>query len=564
MFTILGNLAGALGLFFMGGRLLTEHLKVLTNRRLRLNAARWTSTRLRGFVWGLVTGAIMQSTAALTLVVVSLLKSDLISPKRAFPVLLGCNVGGALLVLIVMLDVKLIALYILGVAQIVTIVMARDQVARYRAMATACFGLALIVLGSVMIRESVVPLATYPWFRQTMEWVGDSLILPLVIGALLTLVTQSSVLVMVTGIAMAMADLFSIEQVLILYCGACLGASLIVYLLTMTFTGRARQVAMYQVLYNVVLNAVFVPLVYVEAYFDVPLAAAAVQANGLPLQQSLAIFAIFSEALTAAVQLTTLDPAVRWIERRWPPTEVEALAKPKFIHDRALDDVQTALRLTNLEQRRLLEMMSRYLDNVRCGTKSNQLSEASKYRLGRLEELLGELGAHCVDRNIDVHNSLMTRQKLLTWLEEQVIELCEVLHTLPPQPPLNTWSVSLVEAIDVVLLVLIETLESDDASAWPSTTQLMGERTKELRKLRDLTLKDDSALVSDTRTSVLKLVSIAEHVFMLMSQLTHEYRQASRVDEMFLEHADTALRQVRPEAPRDQDSVGQLALTRHV
>ena len=565
MVTILGNLAGALGLFFMGGRLLTEHLKMLTNRRLRLNAARWTSTRLKGFVWGLVAGAIMQSTAALTLVVVSLLKSDLISPKRGFPILLGCNVGGALLVLVVMLDVKLTALYILGVAQIVTLVVARDKVSRYRAMATACFGLALMVLGSFMIRESMVPLATYPWFQEAMEWVGDSLILPLVVGALLTLVTQSSVLVMVTGIAMAMADLLSIEQVLIFYCGACLGASLGLYLLTMTFTGHARQVAMYQVLYNVVLNAIFVPLVYVEVYFDVPLIAAAVQANGLSLHQSLAMFAIFSEALTAALQLTTLDLAVRWTERWWPPTEIEALAKPQFIHDRALDDVEAALRLVDLEQRHLLEMLSRYLDAVRCGsdTKSNQLREAANHRLGRLEELLGDLGAHCVDREMDVHNSLMTRQKLLTWLEEQVIGLCEVLHTLPPRSSRNTWSMVLVEGIDVVLLVLIDTLESDDASAWPSTTQLMGERTKELRKFRDTVLKDESILVPDTRTKVLKLVSITEHVFLLISQLTHEYRQASRVDEMFLEHADMALYQMRPEAPReDRDSVGGLALTR--
>ncbi len=539
MFTILGHLAGALGLFFMGARFLTEQLKTLTNRRLRLSAIRWTNNPCMGFVWGLIAGSVMQSMTILTFVVVSLLKSDLVSPKRAYPILLGCNVGGALLVLIVMLDVKLIALYILGLSQIVTLVIARDQASRYRAMATACFGLALIILGSIMLRESVVPLATYPWFQEAVEWMGDSLILPLLIGALLTLLAQSTGPVIMISIGMATAGLLATEQVLILYCGACLGSSLGLYLLTMTITGRARQVAMYQVLYNVVLNAIFVPPIVVEAYLDVPLVAAAVHASGLPLAQSLAMFIIFSEAATAAFQLATLHFGVRWIERWWPPTEVEALAKPLFIHDLALDDVEAALRLVDLEQRRLLEMLSRYLDTVRSGTELSELREAAKAVLGRLEEFLGDLAERCLNEKMaDKHGSMIVRQKLFTRLEEQVVELCEVLRDLPPQRSLDNWSPALVEGIDVVFLVLIDTLESDDAAAWPLTTQLARERGEDLHRLRDMSLKDEPTLAPDERKRVLKLASIIEHIFLLLSLLVHKYRQASRIDEAFLDHAD--------------------------
>ena len=224
MFTILGHLAGALGLFFMGASLLTEHLKVLANRRVRLSAARWTGNRCLGFAWGLVTGSVMQSMTVLTLVAVSLLKSDLVSPKRTFPILLGGNVGGALLVLIVMLDIKLIALYVLGIAQVVTLVMARDRAVRdraapYRAMATACFGLGLIVFGSIMLKESVVPLAALPWFQQSLQWVGSSLVMPLLVGAALVFAVQSPLPVILSGIAMATAGLVTVEQVLMLHYG---------------------------------------------------------------------------------------------------------------------------------------------------------------------------------------------------------------------------------------------------------------------------------------------------------------------------------------------------------
>ena len=537
MFIILGHLAGALGLFFMGARLLTDHLKMLTNRRLRLSAAKWTRNRYLGFAWGLLAGSLMQSTTIVTFVVVSLLKSDLVSPKRGFPILLGGNVGGALLVLVVMLDVKLAALYVLGMAQIVPLVMARDRAARYQAMTTACFGLGMIVLGLLMLKEAVVPLAAQPWFQQTLQWMGDSLVLPLLSGAVLTLVVQSSGLAVVSGIGMAAAGLLTVEQVIMLYLGACLGSSLSLYLLTLNLTGRARQVAMYQVLYNVALNALFVPLLCLEGYLQIPLMAAAVRSSGLPLDQALAIFVIFSETFTAVFQLAILNLVVPWIERWWPPTEAEALAKPKFIHDHALDNTETALRLVDLEQRRLLGLLSRYLDTVRHGAELSELREAAKDLQERIEEFLNDLAARCPDQAVDEHNAMMTYQKLITWLEEQVIELCEILHDLPTRSSLSTWSLSLVEGIDLVLLMLIDALESNDAAAWTMATQLMGDRGELLRKLRDASLQDEEGLLPDERTQLIRLASITEHVFLLISQLAQEYRQASQVDEGFLEHA---------------------------
>ena len=560
MLTISGHLAGALGLFFMGAKLLTQHLKTLTNRRLRLSAARWTNSRSMGFAWGLVAGSIMQSMTVLTLVTVGLLKSDLVSPKRSFPILLGGNVGLTLLVLVVMLDVKLMALYVLGIAYFLTLILARERMSPYRAMAAACVGLALMTFGSVMLKESVLPLANFPWFQHAMTWMSGSLFLPLLCGMVLTLATQSSTPVAVAGIGMVTAGLLTMSQLFMLYCGACLGSSASLYLLTITLTGRARQVAMYQVLYNVVLSAIFVPLIWIEVYWQVPLVAALARASGLPLEQSLAMIVIFCEVSTALFQLATLDIAVRWVERWWPPTEVEALAKPRFIQDHSLDDVETALRLVDLEQRHLLEMLSRYLDAVRRGGQPNDLRQATQEVLGRIEEFLDDLAARCQDHEADTHASIMRRQKLFTWLEERVLELCDAVHGLPPASPLTSWSLAMVEGTDTVLLVLADTVASDDAAAWPSTTQLMGDRREMLRKIRDMCLKEEPLLTSDEHSKVLKLANVGEHVFLLMSQLAHEYRQASGIDELFLDYTDleelVGVSTARPKAPQVALSAG--------
>ena len=538
MLTIIGHLAGALGLFFMGAKLLTQQLKTLTNRRLRMSAARWMNNRFMGFAWGLVAGSVMQSMTVLTLVCVSLLKSDLVSPKRAFPILLGGNVGLTLLVLIVMLDVKLMVLYVLGIAYFLTLILTRDRASRYRAMATACFGLALMAFGSIMLKDAVLPLADYPWFQQAMIWMNGSLFLPLLSGMVLTFAAQSSTPVAVAGIGMVTADLLTMNQLFMLYCGACLGSSLSLYLLTITVTGRARQVAMYQVLYNLVLNAIFVPLICLEVNGNVALIAALLRASGLPLEQSLALFIIFCEVVTAVFQLAALNFIARWVERRWPPTEVETLSKPRFIQDNTLDNVEKALRLVDLEQRHLLAMLSRYLDAVRRGVEPGELREATQEVLGRIEEFLDDLAARCHDQETDAHASIMTRQKLFSWLEEQVLELCDMLHGVPPGSPLTAWSQGLVEGIDTVLLVLTDTLASGDAAAWPSTTQLVSDRSELLRRRRDESLEEETLLTADERCKVLKLANVGEHVFLLMAQLAHEYRQASGIDEAFLDHSD--------------------------
>ena len=537
MFDVLAHLSGALGLFFMGTKLLTEHLKSLNDRHLRASLARWTKSRLLGFAWGLFAGTVMQSTTVLTLVVVSMLKTGLVSSRRAFPVLLGGNVGVTLLVLIVMLDVKLMAFYVLGTAYCLTLVLARVRAPRCQAMATACFGMALIVLGSIMLKESVTPLAGLSWIERGTLWMGGSLVVPLLGGMALTFLLQSGTPLIMSGICMAAAGLIGIDQVLMLYCGTCLGSSLILYLLTAGVSGRGRQVAMYQVLFNCLLNLIFVPVICLETLGDVPLIAAAVRSSGLPLEQSLALCMIGLECSTALLRLATLHAETALIERWWPPSDAEALGRPQFIPDQAPADRPLALRLADLEQRRLLDMYSRYLDTVRRDADPTELREATGEIRSRIGEYLDELAAACRGRDTKAIQSMVWRQKLLARLEKQVLELCDALRAAPRKPALDMWTQGLVEGVDFLLLVLIDTLASGDPAAWPSTTQLMGDRSGVLRKLRDVSLSDDVALTANERQHVLKLANSSQHVFLLVAQLAHEYRQASGIDEAFLDNA---------------------------
>ena len=142
-FAIVGGFVGGLGMFFMGMRLLTQHLKTLADRRVRQSAARWTGSRWSGCVWGMVAGAVTQTMAALTFVLIGMLRSGILSLRRVFAVLPGGNVGAWMLLLLVSLDIKLVMLYLLGIAPIIIFIsMWRSTVqGRLQAFGSALFGM---------------------------------------------------------------------------------------------------------------------------------------------------------------------------------------------------------------------------------------------------------------------------------------------------------------------------------------------------------------------------------------------------------------------------------------
>ena len=528
MILILGGILGGVGFVFMGMRLLSEHLKSLADRSLRQSAERWTHTRWSGYVWGVIAGAVTQTMPALTFVTVGMLKSGLLSTRRAFPILSGGNVGAVMLLLVVMFDIKLAVLYVLGALQFAAMIANKDRSARarFQTIATALFGMGMMIFGFVLLKDSVAPLAGYPWFQETVARSGSSLLLCLAVGVVLFLAMQSTGAVMISGISMAAVGILGIEQILLLHAGACIASSLSVFLFTMNLTGKARQVAMYQVLHNCVLCAIFVPLIFVEAHFDVPLFKAAILSSDLPLPQLLALYCVGANLTAGIVQLAGLGAVEKVVEKWWPTTEAEVLSKPQFIHDRALDDAQSSLRLADREQRRLLEILSRCLDAVRQGATPGPLHEAAKEVLNRIKEFLEDLAALYPDRSVDDHVPMLTRQRLLFWLDERVLELCRVLDAMPRQSALEAWRMGLVEGLDAVLLTLHDTLTTNDADSWELTVRLIDDRSELMHKMRSAHLKEESTLSQEEQAGVLRITSIAEHIFLLLSALTREYRQA--------------------------------------
>ena len=136
MFEIVGGILGGLGLFFVGMWLLSENLKLLAGRRLRAIAVNWVPNRFAACGYGVLAGGATQSMSSLTFITVGLLRANLTTTERAFPFIVGGNVGVVSMVFFVSFDIELASLYALGAA---SVFMLSQRTVRFRPLGAALF-----------------------------------------------------------------------------------------------------------------------------------------------------------------------------------------------------------------------------------------------------------------------------------------------------------------------------------------------------------------------------------------------------------------------------------------
>ena len=519
--TIAGELGG-FGLFAVGLSLLSENLKAAADRRTREIAKQWTGNRSTGYGWGLLLGLVSQSAAASTFIAVGLMRSGLVGTVSALALLMGSYAGLTTLVVVVTLDVEVFSLYVLGLTGIAII---GSRAGSVRQAATAIFGGALMILGLVLLKEAAAPLAQRPWFEGSIAWARDSLWLIFLVSAALTFLVQSTAVVCVIGVTLAGAGVLGVTETLMLIYGSSVGSGAVVYVLSLNIHGRARQIAMYTVLDNAVTCLVFVPLLLVEVYFDIPLVRALVLSVDLGLQQQLALVYVLTCVAPAPLMLVALGLIARLLERLWPATEAEEIGRTSFIQDRATRDLSTSLALADLEQRRILATFPRYIEAVREGTEPGELREAVT---GVLSETDAYLSALCVSREthaVEDRATLLVRQSLLTWREERLAALCEALRQLDGDSSLRA---NAVEGVDAALLCLIEAVETDDDDLWDYVRRVTADHGEPMRRVRAVYTSGELA-PDDPEVSgrIIAVTSLVEQVFLTLGKLAREYSSSS-------------------------------------
>ncbi|MFP5505085.1 MAG: Na/Pi symporter, partial [Gammaproteobacteria bacterium] len=160
--TVIGTLAGGLGLFLIAVGMITQGLKVAAGRQLRTILQHWTGTRLRSIGSGVVITALAQSSSAVTVATIGFVNAGILQLRQALGVIFGANLGTTLtgwLVAVVGLEFKIehFALPLIGLGVLLRVSGAGT---RRGAFGEALAGFGLFFVGIDILREAFSGLVT--------------------------------------------------------------------------------------------------------------------------------------------------------------------------------------------------------------------------------------------------------------------------------------------------------------------------------------------------------------------------------------------------------------------
>lgn len=331
--TVAATAAGGVGLFLLGMSMMTDGLKLAAGPALERILGGATRTRGHALASGALVTAVVQSSSAVTVATIGFVNAGLMTLAPALWVLFGANVGTTMtgwLVALVGLKFKIeaLALPMIGIGVVMRLT---GEGTRRGALGSAAAGLGLLFLGIAMLQEAFAGLAATV---QLPSGTGPlAALAQLGIGALLTVLMQSSSASMTVALTAAQGGLLTPQGAAAMVIGANIGTTVKAMLAAIGATPNARRAAAAHVIFNALTGVV--ALLLLPWLID---AIAALRAwLGLPADPAakLALFHTIFNVLGVLLMWPLAAHLTRWLQDRFRARE-EDEAQPRHLDDNAL------------------------------------------------------------------------------------------------------------------------------------------------------------------------------------------------------------------------------------
>ncbi|NWK54670.1 Na/Pi cotransporter family protein [Verrucomicrobiaceae bacterium N1E253] len=291
--TTILSILGSLGVFLYGMKVMSEGVQSVAGDKMRVAMATMTKNRFSGMLTGLGTTALIQSSSATTVLVVSFVNAGLLTLVESIGVIMGANLGTTVTAWIIAVvgkfSIAKVALPIIGVGLPLFFV-GRSKI---KSFGEVLIGFGLLFFGLGLLKKSVPDVKgalksgetgtveTIQWLIETINNTGfGSVVLFMIAGVILTLVVQSSSAAMAITITCAtqgwLGDLNTTEGTMMAFqnsaaivLGENIGTTVTAWLASIGTGVNAKRAARAHFLFNVIgviwmlaLFKIFTPLVW--------------------------------------------------------------------------------------------------------------------------------------------------------------------------------------------------------------------------------------------------------------------------------------------------------------
>ena len=244
---------GGLGLFLYGMKLLGDGLELAAGAKLRKILEKITSNRWLGALVGVVVTAIIQSSTAVSVMVVGFVNAGLMTLSQAMGVLMGATIGTTATSLILSFNISQYAPIFIFLGAFM-VVLSKKNNTKYAGQIIAGFG--ILFFGMTTMSSNLKPLAESDVFRQLITSISNPFLGILFGVAFAALIQSSSAgvgILQALGAAGALALGDSVYMIYGIHIGACFTA----IISSIGATKDAKRTSLSYVLFTVFGTAIF-------------------------------------------------------------------------------------------------------------------------------------------------------------------------------------------------------------------------------------------------------------------------------------------------------------------
>ncbi len=246
--SILLSMAGGLGLFLFGMHTMSEAIEKAAGARLRSILEFFTTNRFTGMLVGVIFTAIIQSSSACTVMVVSFVNSGLMNLYQAAGVIFGANIGTTVTSQLVSFNLSEYAPVFLLIGALCVMFVKNQKVVK---IAEVILGFGILFTGLSSMSSAMSGLRDVPAVVDMLKSL-ESPLLAILVGTVLTGIIQSSSVTVSIVLLMCSQGLLELPICLFIILGCNIGACASALLASLAGKKDAKRAAMIHFLFNVI------------------------------------------------------------------------------------------------------------------------------------------------------------------------------------------------------------------------------------------------------------------------------------------------------------------------
>jgi len=479
---------GGLGLFLYGMFKMGDGLQKAAGDRMRRILEALTSNRFVGVAVGMIVTAIIQSSSATTVMVVSFVNAGLMTLEQAIGVIMGANIGTTITAQMVAFKLERCALPAIALGMTLTLLGKKRGI---KGLADFLLGFGILFLGITIMGDALQPLKTYQPFLNLMVASQTNPLIGVLIGTFFTVMIQSSSAT--TGILVTMASrgMITLGAAVPIVLGANIGTTSTALIASVGTSLTARRAALAHLMFNVFGTLVFLP-------FLGPFERLAAGTSSEVARQIANAHSVFNVTVTVLL-IPFITQFASMVRKLLKGTESIIEHGPKYLDARLISTPFSAVVQTKKEVVRMARLCCENLETAVAVFLGDKKGDRRRFNdiekvIDEIEEAVSYYVAKVSQQNVteDQAKVLTSMINVTADLERigdhatAIVELADyrVEHNLPFSDEAVEELRRMVKDVVDVVKTAVEALEKNDkakATAITAMDDALDEMEKELR-----------------------------------------------------------------------------------